>query len=60
MVKNFNFVTCRQQKQGNSGFCGVYIYRVTENTDPEVFEYTDEDSIVRMDDGRVYILHEGD
>jgi len=45
---------------GPSGYCGVYIYRVNENTDPEVFEYTDEDSIVRMDDGRVYILHEGD
>lgn len=42
---------------GPSGYCGVYIYRTTEQTNLEDF---DEDCIVRMDDGRVYILHEGD
>jgi len=42
---------------GPSGYCGVYIYKATEETNLEDF---DEDSIVRMDDGRVYILHEGD
>ena len=42
---------------GPQGYCGVYIYKATEDTNLEDF---DEDSIVRMDDGRVYILHEGD
>lgn len=42
---------------GPQGYCGVYIYKTTEDTDLENFE---EESIVRMDDGRVYILHEGD
>ena len=42
---------------GPSGYCGVYIYRTTEETNLENF---DEDCIVRMDDGRIYILHEGD
>ena len=42
---------------GPSGYCGVYIYRTTEQTN---FDDFDEDCIVRMDDGRVYILHEGD
>lgn len=48
---------------GPSGSCGTYIYRVTENTDPELIEELEEsdpNNIVRMDDGRVYILHEGD
>ena len=42
---------------GPEGYCGVYIYKTTEETNLEDF---DEDSIVRMPDGRVYILHEGD
>lgn len=42
---------------GPAGYCGVYIYKTTEQT---IFDDFDEDSIVRMDDGRIYILHEGD
>jgi len=48
---------------GPSGLCGTYIYRVTENTDKELLkdiEDSDPNMIVRMDDGRVYTLHEGD
>lgn len=45
---------------GPQGMCGTYIYRSSEeilnNLDWEI----DEDSIVRMPDGRIYILHEGD
>lgn len=48
---------------GPSGLCGTYIYRVTENTDEDLIkdiEEMDPNMVVRMDDGRVYTLHEGD
>ena len=37
--------------------CGTYISRATPDINVEDY---DEDDLVRMDDGRVYILHEGD
>lgn len=45
---------------GPQGMCGTYIYRsskeILNNLDWDI----DEDSIVRMPDGRIYTLHEGD
>ena len=43
---------------GPQGMCGTYIYRSSQDIIND-FE-PDEDSIVRMSDGRIYILHEGD
>lgn len=43
---------------GPSGMCGTYIYRSSEQIIKEL--EIDEDSVVRMPDGRVYTLHEGD
>lgn len=43
---------------GPKGMCGTYIYRSSEKIIEE-YEIPEED-IVRMDDGRVYVLHEGD
>ena len=37
--------------------CGTYIYRTTPDMNLEDY---DEEDLVRMDDGRVYILREGD
>ena len=42
---------------GPNGMCGTYIYRTTPDMNLEDY---DEEDLVRMDDGRVYILREGD
>lgn len=42
---------------GPNGMCGTYISRATPDINVEDY---DEDDLVRMDDGRIYILHEGD
>lgn len=43
---------------GPQGMCGTYIYRASEEIVDDLG--IDEDSVVRMPDGRIYILHEGD
>jgi hypothetical protein len=40
--------------------CGTYIYRSSEEILNNLDWDIDEDSIVRMPDGRIYVLHEGD
>lgn len=45
---------------GPQGMCGTYIYRSSEEILNNLDGNIDEDSIVRMPDGRIYILHEGD
>ena len=43
---------------GPQGMCGTYIYRANEEIVNDLG--IDESSVVRMPDGRIYILHEGD
>lgn len=45
---------------GPQGMCGTYIYRSSEEILNNLDWDMDEDSIVRMPDGRIYTLHEGD
>ena len=45
---------------GPQGMCGTYIYRSSEEILTNLDWDIDEDSIVRMPDGRIYTLHEGD
>lgn len=45
---------------GPQGMCGTYIYRSSEEILNNLGWNIDEDSIVRMPDGRIYTLHEGD
>ena len=45
---------------GPQGMCGTYIYRSSEEILNNLDWDIDEDSIVRMPDGRIYTLHEGD
>ena len=45
---------------GPQGMCGTYIYRSSEKILQNLDWKPDEGSIVRMPDGRVYILREGD
>jgi hypothetical protein len=45
---------------GPQGYCGVYIYRSSEEIIKENGLSEDDSSIVRMPDGRIYTLHEGD
>lgn len=45
---------------GPQGFCGTYIYRSSEKILEENGWDEDDSSIVRMPDGRIYTLHEGD
>lgn len=45
---------------GPQGMCGTYIYRSSEEILKNLDWDIDEDSIVRMPDGRIYTLHEGD
>ena len=45
---------------GPQGMCGTYIYRSSEEILNNLDWDIDEDSIVRMPDGRIYVLHEGD
>ena len=45
---------------GPQGLCGTYIYRSSEKILEENGWDEDDSSIVRMPDGRIYTLHEGD
>ena len=45
---------------GPQGLCGTYIYKSSEKILEENGWEEDDSSIVRMPDGRIYTLHEGD
>lgn len=59
-LKIANQKCCSLSWNGPQGMCGTYIYRSSEEILNNLDGDIDEDSIVRMPDGRIYILHEGD